>query len=121
MKRFTFYQYPKCSTCRKAQKFLEKADIGYNSVDITINPPTKKELMQVVQSYLDGNYKKLFNTSGLVYRDLGLKDKLAEMTDEDILNLLISNGRLIKRPILVGPEIARAGFKQNDWELLQTH
>lgn len=111
-----FYQYPKCSTCRKAQKFLEAASIDYQNIDITSNPPSKKELKTAAEQYLEGNYKKLFNTSGQVYRELGLKDKLASMSNGEMLSLLASNGKLIKRPLLIGNTLSLVGFKEADWE-----
>ena len=116
MATIKFYQYPKCSTCRKAQKFLEGTNIDYQSIDITVTPPNKKELKTAAERYLEGNYKKLFNTSGQVYRELGLKDKLASMSNNEMLSLLASNGKLIKRPLLVADDLSLVGFKESDWE-----
>lgn len=116
MATIKFYQYPKCSTCRKAQKFLDAANIDYKSIDITVDPPNKKELKTAAQQYLAGNYKKLFNTSGQVYREMALKDKLSSMNPEQMLSLLASNGKLIKRPLLIGSDLSFVGFKEADWE-----
>ncbi len=114
-----FYCYPKCTTCQKAQKFLEEQSIPYTLRDIKLDNPSLAELTDLYQrSGLP--LKKFFNTSGLVYKALALKDKLPTMTEEEQLNLLATDGMLVKRPILDTPQGVRVGFKQADWvELLQ--
>ena len=109
------YQYSKCSTCRKAVKFLTEKNIEFASLDITEQPPTVDELNAMLASY-DGEIRKLFNTSGVQYRELNMKEKLPTMSAEDALELLSGNGKLIKRPFLLnnaGQGIV--GFKEVDW------
>ena len=108
------YQYPKCSTCRKALKFLDQKGVRYSSVDITEKPPTKKELKQMLQHY-DGDLRRLFNTSGQLYREFKIKDKLADMTTTDAVNLLAQHGKLIKRPFVVHSRFGLVGFKEEEW------
>ncbi|RNF39452.1 arsenate reductase family protein [Planococcus salinus] len=111
----TYYAYPKCGTCRKAKKWLEENGVAFNEVHIAENPPSKTELKKIHQtSGLE--LKKFFNTSGMKYRELGLKDKLPEMTDEEKLELLSSDGMLIKRPIAFDGEKVTVGFKEADYE-----
>lgn len=115
-----FYGYKKCDTCRKAEKFLQQADITYEFVDITENPPTVEELITIAEQ-ADLPLKKLFNTSGIQYRDLKIKDLLPTLSDQEILALLASSGRLIKRPIMTNGKKATVGFKEElfdhrDWE-----
>jgi len=110
------YQYPKCSTCRKATKFLNENEIEFTSIDITEQPPTVVELNSMLTSY-DGNIRKLFNTSGVQYRELKLKDKLPDMSAEQAIELLSGNGKLIKRPFLLNKvNKGIVGFKEIDWE-----
>ncbi len=106
-----FYGYKKCSTCRKAEKFLQQADIAYEYIDITDHPPTTKELTTIAQRS-DVPLKKLFNTSGAQYRELNIKEQLPNLSDSDILTLLAGNGRLIKRPLIVSKSQASVGFKE---------
>ncbi len=110
------YQYPKCSTCRKATKFLNENGHKFESIDITQTPPTEDELLTMLASY-DGELRKLFNTSGVQYRELKLKDSLPTMSQQEAISLLASNGKLIKRPFLLdnnGRGIV--GYKQEAWE-----
>ena len=110
------YQYPKCSTCRKASKFLSSNEIEYQSIDITEQPPTKDELNAMLTSY-DGEIRRLFNTSGVQYRELNMKDKLPTMSAEEAIDLLATNGKLIKRPFLLNCAGAGiVGFKEADWQ-----
>ena len=110
------YQYPNCSTCRKAIKFLSEQGIEFTSINITENPPTKSELQIMLASY-DGNLRKLFNTSGLQYRDLNMKELLPTMTDMQAIELLAQNGKLIKRPFLLDQnKNGIVGFKEADWK-----
>jgi len=108
------YQYPKCSTCRKAVKFLKENAIEFEEINIVEMPPTIVELKRMLLAL--GDRKKLFNTSGLQYRELQLKDKLPEMSDEEALVLLADNGMLIKRPFLLGNNVALVGFKEDLWK-----
>lgn len=109
--------YPKCSTCQKAKKFLDDHNLTYTTQDIKLNPPTKEELT----SYLEKSnlpLKKFINTSGLIYRELNLKDKLETMTNNQVLTLLSQNGMLIKRPILITNDLILVGFKEKEYEKL---
>ena len=110
-----FICYPKCSTCKKAEKFLISNDVKYEKRDIKLNNPTKEELDCFVKvSGMD--VKSFFNTSGLVYKELKLKDKLPNMSYEDKINLLSSNGMLVKRPIMVTSNKVYVGFNEKDWK-----
>ena len=111
------YQYPKCSTCRQAIKFLDESNIEYQSINIADKAPSKKELKLMLAAY-DGELKKLFNTSGLVYREMKLKDKLANMSVSEAVDLLASNGMLIKRPFLLDGDNGIVGFKADQWRAL---
>ena len=111
----TFYSYPKCGTCQKAKKWLEGHDISYNMIHIVENPPSKEEVRELHQaSGLD--LKKLFNTSGMKYRELGLKDTLKTASEEEMLDLLASDGMLLKRPILTNGSKATVGFNEEQFE-----
>ncbi|MDQ0229678.1 arsenate reductase family protein [Metabacillus malikii] len=110
-----FYWYPKCGTCRKAKKWLEEHNVQFNEIHIVENPPSKDEIATFIEK--SGiEMKKFFNTSGQVYRELGLKDKLATMSDEEKLELLASNGMLLKRPIAAGDNDVTVGFKEEEYE-----
>lgn len=109
-----FYWYPKCGTCRKAKKWLEEHNVDFNEIHIVENPPSKEELSSFYKkSGLE--LKKFFNTSGQKYRELGLKDKLATMSEEEMIELLSSDGMLIKRPIAVGEKGVTVGFKEEQY------
>jgi len=110
-----FYSYKKCSTCVKALKFLEKKGVSVQVLDITETPPNKRELNSMLKSY-DGDIKKLFNTSGVQYRELMIKDKIAKMTKDQAIDLLSKNGKLVKRPFLLSPKVNLIGFKEEDWK-----
>ncbi len=106
--------YPKCSTCKKAQDFLDNQNISYTYRDIKIQNPSKEELKAFYEkSELD--IKKFFNTSGLVYKSLNLKDKLPAMNLDEKLELLSSDGMLVKRPMLVLDNKVLVGFKESEW------
>ena len=110
-----FVCYPKCSTCKKAQTWLEDQGLDYQLRDIKTQNPTQEELRQWhAQSGLP--LKRFFNTSGQQYRALGLKDKLLHMTQEEQLALLASDGMLVKRPILLDGDKVLVGFRQGEWE-----
>ncbi|KUP05604.1 hypothetical protein Q73_12285 [Bacillus coahuilensis m2-6] len=111
----TMYQYPKCGTCRKASKWLDERGVEVNSIHIVENPPSKAELTKIYQnSGMD--LKKFFNTSGQKYRELGLKDRLSEMSEDEQLSLLSSDGMLIKRPIVTDGQKVTIGFKEELFE-----
>ena len=110
--------YRKCSTCQKALKWLEENQIVFEERAIVENNPTYDELYQwYKRSGLP--LKKFFNTSGLLYKDLGLKDKLPNMSEEEQLKLLATNGMLVKRPLVVGENVVLTGFKEKEWEVLK--
>ena len=110
-----FLWYPKCSTCQKAKAWLDQRGISYDLRDIKLNNPTAEELTAWYQkSGLP--LKKFFNTSGLQYKALGLKDKLPEMSEADQLALLATDGMLVKRPLLVGEDFVLTGFRPAEWE-----
>ncbi|NND80895.1 MAG: arsenate reductase family protein [Gammaproteobacteria bacterium] len=114
------YQYPNCSTCRKAIKYLQDQGVEFDSIDITAQPPTQAELKAMLRCY-DGEIRKLFNTSGLQYRELGMKDKLPDMSKAEAIKLLAGNGKLIKRPfIITKSKIGLVGFKPEQWQSLLT-
>ena len=109
------YQYPNCSTCRKAIKFLDQQGCDFTAINIVEQPPTKIELKAMLASY-DGNIRKLFNTSGMQYRELNMKEKLPQMTSAELINLLADNGKLIKRPFLLNAaKNGIVGFNEADW------
>ncbi|MGM9973909.1 MAG: arsenate reductase family protein [Clostridiaceae bacterium] len=112
---YLFLQYPKCSTCRNAKKWLEANDVDFLDRHIVEENPTKEELKSWHQkSGLP--LKKFFNTSGNLYKELKLKDKLPEMSEEEQLELLATNGMLIKRPLLIGEDKVLVGFKEDNWK-----
>jgi Spx/MgsR family transcriptional regulator len=107
-----FYGYKKCGTCRKAEKFFQQAEIAYEFIDITANPPTAEELATIA-ILARTPLKKLFNTSGMQYRELKIKEQLPTLSDLEILALLAGNGRLIKRPLITYGKQATVGFKED--------
>lgn len=110
-----FICYPKCTTCKKAQKWLDDNGISYELRDIKENNPTYEELSEwYKRSGLP--LKRFFNTSGLLYKSLELKDKLPEMSEEEQLRLLATDGMLVKRPIVITDESVLVGFKESEWE-----
>lgn len=113
-----FIQYPKCSTCQKARKWLEENSIEYIDRNIILETPTAQELTEWIQRSGE-DIKKWFNTSGLKYKELNLKDKLINMTDKEKISLLASDGMLIKRPLLISDKGIFIGFKQEKWEILE--
>ena len=110
-----FICYPKCTTCQKAKKWLDDNKVEYELRDIKLNNPTLDELKEwYKQSGLP--LKKFFNTSGLLYKSLDLKNKLPIMSGDEMLKLLSSDGMLVKRPILVGEDFVLVGFKETEWK-----
>ena len=110
-----FICYPKCSTCLKAEKYLQAHNIEYTKRDIKTDNPTADEL-RAWQKNSDLPLKKFFNTSGLQYKALGLKDKLTAMSEDEQLALLATDGMLVKRPLLVGEDFVLTGFRAAEWE-----
>jgi arsenate reductase len=109
-----FICYPKCTTCQKAKKWLDGHEVQYEVRDIKAKNPSYDELKTwLVVSGLP--VKKFFNTSGLLYKSLNLKDKLSAMSDEECLKLLATDGMLVKRPLLVSDEAVLVGFKESEW------
>lgn len=115
MNNVLFIEYPKCTTCRKAKKWLEDHGVSFTDRDIKEDNPSADELKQWHQrSGLP--LKRFFNTSGMLYREMGLKDKLGGMSEEEQLELLASDGMLVKRPLLITGEKVLAGFREKEWE-----
>ena len=110
-----FVCYPKCTTCQKAAKWLEEQGIAAEVRDIKQDNPTEQEL-RAWHKMSGLPLKRFFNTSGLQYKALGLKDKLPQMTEDEQFALLATDGMLVKRPLLVGEDFALPGFKQAEWE-----
>lgn len=110
-----FIEYPKCSTCQKAKKWLTVHEVEFEDRHIVEANPTEEELKTwIIRSGLD--MKKFFNTSGLKYKELGLKDKLPGMSDEEKIQLLATDGMLVKRPLVVADDFILVGFKEKEWE-----
>jgi arsenate reductase (glutaredoxin) len=108
------YQYAKCSTCRKALAFLEAQGVAYDSVDIVTRPPPKKTLKEALS--LSGlPIKKLFNTSGQSYRDGNFGERLKSMSEAEALEALAADGKLIKRPLVIGDDFVLVGFDEDDY------
>lgn len=110
-----FLQYPPCSTCQKARKWLDEHGISYDTRHIKEENPTQEEL-RVWYARSGLPLKRFFNTSGLAYKSMGLKDKLAAMSEEEQLALLATDGMLVKRPLLVEDDFVLVGFKPAEWE-----
>ena len=111
----TFIQYAKCSTCQKAKKWLDDHQITYVDRPIREENPTAEELARW-QKMSDLPLKKFFNTSGMLYKSMALKDKLPQMTEEEQLALLATDGMLVKRPLVIGNDFVLVGFKEKEWE-----
>ncbi len=111
----TFYSYPKCGTCRKAKKWLEQEEVDFNEIHIVEEPPSKETLKDLYEkSGLP--LKKFFNTSGIKYRELGLKDKVNTASEDELLELLASDGMLIKRPLTTDGQQVPLGFTDETFE-----
>ena len=110
-----FICYPKCTTCQRAKKWLDDNKIKYELRDIKLDNPTLEELTEwYKKSGLP--FKKFFNTSGLLYKSLDLKNKLPEMSEDEMLKLLATDGMLVKRPLLISDDYVLVGFKETEWE-----
>ena len=110
-----FIEYPKCSTCKKAKKYLEVKHIKFTDRNIITETPSKEELETWIKKY-DIKLDKLYNTSGMKYRELNLKEKRRKLSEEEALTLLASDGMLIKRPILITEKAMLTGFREQEWE-----
>lgn len=110
-----FIEYPKCTTCKKAKKWLDEHGIEYIDRHIVEDNPSGEELCEWI-SASGLPIKKFFNTSGMKYRELSLKDKLPEMSDEEKIELLSSDGMIVKRPLVVHGDIVLVGFRESEWE-----
>ena len=109
-----FIEYPKCSTCQKAKKWLDENNVSYTDRHIKEQNPTYEEL----KAWYDKcglPLKRFFNTSGLLYKSMGLKDKLADMSEEEQLRLLATDGMLVKRPLVVTDSFVLTGFREKEW------
>jgi len=109
------YTYAKCDTCRKAVKWLQARDLEFTEIPIREHPPTKAELKRMLGIY-QGDLKRLFNTSGGDYRELNLGEKLPTMSEGEAIDLLATNGNLVKRPFLLTETAGLVGFKETEWE-----
>ncbi len=110
-----FICYPKCTTCQKAKKWLEDNGVEYEIRDIKVDNPTLDELKKWYA--LSGlPLKKFFNTSGLLYKSMALKDKIPSMSENEMLSLLATDGMLVKRPLLVSDDFVLVGFKEAEWK-----
>lgn len=109
-----FIEYPKCTTCKRAKKYLEEHGVSFEDRHIVEDNPTKEELTEWIQRS-GYSIKKFFNTSGMKYRELGLKDKLDHMSDEEKIELLASDGMLVKRPLLIDKNRILVGFREKEW------
>lgn len=110
-----FIEYPKCSTCQKAKKWLDEHGIAYEDRHIKEQNPTAEEL-RIWHQRSGYPIKKFVNTSGLLYKEMKLKDKLPAMTEEEIYDLLASDGMLVKRPLIIAEEYILTGFKEAEWK-----
>ena len=110
-----FVEYPRCSTCQKAKKWLDTKGAVYEDRDIKLENPTAEEL-RIWQKKSGLPLKRFFNTSGMLYRELGLKDRLETMSEDEQLALLATDGMLVKRPLLVTDGKVLPGFREKDWE-----
>lgn len=109
-----FIEYPKCSTCQKAKKWLDENSVEYTDRHIIEDNPTYEELkIWYKQSGLE--LKRFFNTSGMLYRSMGLKDKLPSMSEDEQLKLLASDGMLVKRPLIISDKVILTGFREKEW------
>jgi len=113
------YIHKNCSSCKKALKWLEANQIEAEIINLLEQSPSPEELQQMAEAY-EGNLKKLFNTSGQLYRELGLKDQVATMSAKDVYDLLGKEGMLVKRPFLLTGNRGLVGFKEAEWETLKS-
>ncbi|WFA09187.1 arsenate reductase family protein [Tissierella sp. Yu-01] len=117
--KYTFICYPKCTTCKKAKDWLDKNNIEYDERNIKENNPNENELTEWIKKS-DYPIKKFFNTSGTLYRELKVKEKLPNLSEEEQIKLLATDGMLVKRPILVGDNNVLVGFKEDEWKAINS-
>ncbi|MFK5895178.1 MAG: arsenate reductase family protein [Pseudomonadota bacterium] len=110
----TFYGYKKCGTSRKGEKFLNENNLDYTFIDITLSPPSRDQLEKIILQ-TEKPIKKFFNTSGVIYREMQLKDKLKFMSENEMIDLLASNGKLIKRPLLTNGDKSSVAFNEEEF------
>lgn len=108
------YIYSKCSTCQAALRFLEQNKVSFKRKEITDTPPTIQELLAMLK-FMNGNLKKLFNTSGQLYREMQMSEKLKTMSELEALTILTQHGMLVKRPFLIANDFGLVGFNEADW------
>jgi Spx/MgsR family transcriptional regulator len=111
------YEYAKCSTCRKALSFLDSKKVAYAKIPIVEQPPTVAELGAMLK-ILGGDLKRMFNTSGELYREMGVAEKLKTMSTDAAIKLLAKNGKLVKRPFVLAGERGLVGFKEEEWKVV---
>jgi arsenate reductase len=107
------YEYEKCDTCRKARQYLDRLGVRYERIPIVDRPPSARELAAMLRAV--GDVRKLFNTSGQLYRELGVGERLKTMGEDEALRLLASHGKLIKRPFVLGEGVSLIGFREPQW------
>lgn len=117
--KYTLICYPRWTTCKKAKDWLDKNNIEYEERNIKDNNPNERELTEWISN---SNYpiKKFFNTSGTLYRELKIKEKLSNMSEDEQIKLLATDGMLVKRPILIGDDCILVGFKEDEWNILNS-
>lgn len=118
MSSLKVYEYSGCSTCKKALKFLDTKNVKYKAIPIVEQPPTNVELKAML-AYVKsdgGEIKRLFNTSGILYKEMKIAEKISGMSEVEALDLLAKHGKLIKRPFVLGKDFGLLGFKQEQWE-----
>lgn len=120
MKQIRVYEYSKCSTCVKALKFLEAHKVSFEKRAIVETPPSVTDLKKALAALKKNGQglKQLFNTSGVQYRELGIANRLETMSEAEALKLLSENGKLVKRPLLIGDDLCLVGFKPDAWKVL---
>jgi arsenate reductase len=111
----TFYCYSKCSTCKKAEKWLKEHNVSYEKIDLVEQPPTKEQMLSIFAKS-DKQLRYFFNTSGISYREMGLKDKVDMMTKDQAAQMMSENGKLIKRPLMVDDTKVTCGFNTDVYE-----
>lgn len=117
--KYLFICYPKCSTCNKARKYLDDNNIDYEERNIKEDNPSESELKEWIGK---SNYpiRRFFNTSGTIYREQNLRDRLPNMSEEEQIKLLSTDGMLVKRPIIIGGDTVLVSFKENEWSILKS-
>lgn len=113
--KYLFVEYPKCTTCRRAKKWLEENKIDFEDRDIKLNNPSKEELKEWLKNS-NLEIKKFFNTSGVLYREKGMKDKVKVLSEDELLDILSEDGMMVKRPLIIGDNEVLVGFKEAEWE-----